>query len=852
MKHLKNRIPAVLLCVTLLFGCCGLFGMAAQAKASAALHRSVAARFDTAAGYGYLPDGFGAHHKAGTQGAAGALGTNAALPARYDAREAGVITSVKKQPYGNCWAYAAMSCLETDAIKNHGADPAATDFSEEHLCYYVNGAQTDGIGDYYYRPDYVIYWGDDREADGVTFSDIGLLRETGTTPLCSIGVDETDAVYYADAAHPCEKIADSAEDLTFSIRLREGMLRAGFQNRETRLRREYALVSLETWTVQLKDRKVSLVIDADTAFPLGEIRSESGRTSYYDYKAEDSIEINAAYAAQTGEIPHVVRDGVLYLYFTDVDPAFEQGVTTWTTLMEGFNAGGTWMMTACALAAGSGIANEGAGISAGRFLSDSGFVLDDSVMFIEDAAAKEWILAHGSVMLSFCADEEFLTDNCFYANIPAFPNHAVTIVGWDDSFDRTHFSPRPYRDGAWLVKNSWGTEEGDGGYFWVSYDDRSISAMIGFSLTEADRYQLNYTHTGVCFGGLIDGMPNGATQANVFRLTAREQISAVGVFTGDPDLTARVRIYPCADDPDTPVPAGVFPLTDYTVSLKNWGWNTIELPAEKRVLVEAETTVLVAVTLTTADGAPFTMVCEDGDFSEDLRSLTNHPGESFYTESYVLPGAQWTDAVQAGNGNLYINLRTEAAGDYTLTYVADGGAPAPAPRSGSGSITLSGVQPRRAGSTFLGWSETPDAVQAQYAPRASFQLTQDTTLYAVWQPGDDAAQQPAVQIRNYVSSRKIGYGASVQFTAQTVNIPEDAVVIWLKDGEARAVGGTYTVHNAYQDYTVQLKVVGGDGAELAASETETVVVRTGFFARLMAFLRDLFGRVSVIEQKIKE
>ncbi|GEM_PF-1446642 len=41
-------------------------------------------------------------------------------------------------------------------------------------------------------------------------------------------------------------------------------------------------------------------------------------------------------------------------------------------------------------------------------------------------------------------------------------NHAVVIIGWDDSKN------------AWLVRNSWGTYWGDGGYAWVDYKTNNI------------------------------------------------------------------------------------------------------------------------------------------------------------------------------------------------------------------------------------------------------------------------------------------------------------------------------------------------------------------------------------------
>lgn len=55
-------------------------------------------------------------------------------------------------------------------------------------------------------------------------------------------------------------------------------------------------------------------------------------------------------------------------------------------------------------------------------------------------------------------------------------NHAVLLVGWDDNYPKENFVKTPSRDGAWIIKNSWGEKWGDGGYFYVSYDEKSIYA----------------------------------------------------------------------------------------------------------------------------------------------------------------------------------------------------------------------------------------------------------------------------------------------------------------------------------------------------------------------------------------
>lgn len=109
---------------------------------------------------------------------------------------------------------------------------------------------------------------------------------------------------------------------------------------------------------------------------------------------------------------------------------------------------------------------------------------------------KEYIYENGSVATTFSFNDNFYDfNNCSYYFSEKLTSansngHIVSLVGWDDNFSKENFSNRtekPKKDGAWLAKNSWGNYNKLGGYFWLSYEDKSFLADIfgsGFTVSD--------------------------------------------------------------------------------------------------------------------------------------------------------------------------------------------------------------------------------------------------------------------------------------------------------------------------------------------------------------------------------
>ena len=76
--------------------------------------------------------------------------------------------------------------------------------------------------------------------------------------------------------------------------------------------------------------------------------------------------------------------------------------------------------------------------------------------------------------------------------------------------------------------------------------------------------------------------------------------------------------------------------------------------------------------------------------------------------------------------------------EFSLRYDANGGSGSIAEQTGRYGvvITLSTEQPTKNGFRFTGWAKAADAAAAECQPGGSLALTENTTLYAVWEEGD--------------------------------------------------------------------------------------------------------------------
>ena len=135
-------------------------------------------------------------------------------------------------------------------------------------------------------------------------------------------------------------------------------------------------------------------------------------------------------------------------------------------------------------------------------------------------------------------------------------NHLVGLVGWDDDYAVENFpeANRPKKPGAWLIKNSWGTDIHDEGYFWLSYEEASIQNEYVYFYNIEDNQSGTYAYdeTHAYDGGLyVDGVSGYEAASNVFTMQSSGILKAVSIETLERAEDYEISIY---KNPETDVP----------------------------------------------------------------------------------------------------------------------------------------------------------------------------------------------------------------------------------------------------------------------------------------------------------
>ncbi len=146
------------------------------------------------------------------------------------------------------------------------------------------------------------------------------------------------------------------------------------------------------------------------------------------------------------------------------------------------------------------------------------------------------LLNYGAVSVSCYFSSTYANGPSYYYTGDNGRNHAVTIVGWNDTYSASNFRTAPPGDGAWIVKNSWGTGSGKDGYYYVSYYDTRFAIghqeCFCFVLNNSVKYSKTYQYDIVGMSDWLynESASNGIWYKNVFNSTDDEVLAAFSTY----------------------------------------------------------------------------------------------------------------------------------------------------------------------------------------------------------------------------------------------------------------------------------------------------------------------------------
>ena len=271
---------------------------------------------------------------------------------------------------------------------------------------------------------------------------------------------------------------------------------------------------------------------------------------------------------------------------------------------------------------------------------------------------KQLIKEYGGVGMSYYDDNQYYdySTNSYYSTVSDNTNHAISVVGWDD--DKVTNSSNK---GAWLVRNSWGSDEySHFGYFWMSYDEPSIydrvyalDCVSDTGSSDDDFYDHNYQYDLSAYSqyGWI-GNGTSSTIANIFTATGTQLLKAVGVETQNPNINYTVNIY--TDIANSSNPESGTLVRTQTGSFTYQGFHTIKMD-NPLTLTKGET-FSVVIKLESMDGKSGAYYVMESKYNLGNAAswyCGGEKGQSFYYNY------GWRDMVESMGGNVRIKAYTD-------------------------------------------------------------------------------------------------------------------------------------------------------------------------------------------------
>ena len=245
------------------------------------------------------------------------------------------------------------------------------------------------------------------------------------------------------------------------------------------------------------------------------------------------------------------------------------------------------------------------------------------------------------------------SDNTYYNFYTEDTNHLVEIIGWDDNLDRNRFKnlagASPSKNGAWLIKNSYGQDDWSNPYpyVWVSYEDVALNldeaTASAFEVEPASDYANIYQYDGASgwSGNYVD---SGGSIANVFEAQANpngaERLEAVMFSLSSANVNYSIQVYGNLKNRNNPTSGTALLSRPVTGKTTNAGHYTVKLPSA--VTIAEDSLFSVVVTLSHKDGSEVHYDVDATSYESSWAHFESavSAGQSFERDR---AGASWDD-----------------------------------------------------------------------------------------------------------------------------------------------------------------------------------------------------------------
>ena len=322
----------------------------------------------------------------------------------------------------------------------------------------------------------------------------------------------------------------------------------------------------------------------------------------------------------------------------------------------------------------------------------------------EKEKIKNYIMNYGGVVASYNSSSEFRKGSYVYNNTSKTLNHAIAIVGWDDTIDPSNFKEdnQPSNPGAWIIKNSWGTTDdcadmdliisirkealvesglfgsveeisddiaiksleydgfifdyenklaclpkADNGYYYISYDDILICKDLTFyNELDTELSDNTYYHDYLGFHSSIGSGSNTAYAANVFEKKTKniEVLNEVTLGTYYPNTNYEIYYSENGSlDNYEKIKSG---------NIDYMGYTKIKLD-EPKIIKNDKFAIIVKYT--TEGNYPISVQSEENTTIDFGKSYVSSDGESWYD----LANQNNIASIKAHTSNLELDLTTD-------------------------------------------------------------------------------------------------------------------------------------------------------------------------------------------------